>query len=78
MPKTATAQRNSIRDVVGIGQVWQHRRPEFSIEIKQVHRADRLVEAWFDSSDGHRSRGVTFADLSREYELLDDSHAPAA
>jgi hypothetical protein len=71
MSRSATAKCNQIRNVVGIGQIWQHHRPEFSIAIKQIHRADRLVEAWFDGPDGRASHDVTFADLRREYELLD-------
>jgi hypothetical protein len=66
-----TVQSNSIRDVVCIGQVWQHHEPDFSIRIKQIHRADRLVEAWLDTPGGRESHGVAFADLRREYELLE-------
>ena len=72
MESAATAQRNSIRNVVEIGQVWHHRGPEFSIEIKQIHRADQLVEAWLDGADGRESHGITFADLRREYELVEN------
>ena len=62
--------RNRIRDLVGIGQVWQHDEPRFRIEIRQIHRADRLVEAWFDGPEGRESHGVTFAALQGEYELV--------
>ena len=75
MPRAATAQRNIIRDVVQIGQVWQHHGPEFSIQIKQIHRADRLVEAFIDRPEGRERQGITFADLQREYELVDAPHA---
>ena len=69
MPDTA-ANRRSVRDLVRIGQVWEHRGPGFAIEIKQIHRADRLVEAWVELPGGVESRGVSFADLGREYELV--------
>jgi hypothetical protein len=78
MPSATTAQRNYVRNVVRIGQVWQHRGPEFSIRIKQIHRGDHLVEAWLDGPDGRESRGVTFADLRREYELVEKSDALVA
>ena len=71
MPRATTAQRNFIRGVVQIGQVWKHHRPEFSVQITQIHRADRLVEACIDGPDGHERRGITFADLQREYELVE-------
>ena len=73
MPSPATAQRRSIREVVRIGQVWQHDGTEFPIHIKQIHRADRLVEAWRDGPEGREKQGITFADLQREYELIDSS-----
>jgi hypothetical protein len=76
MPSAATAQRNSIRDMVEIGQVWQHHGDEFSIQIKQIHRADRLVEAWLDGPEGRKSHGITFADLKRQYALVESpTHA---
>jgi hypothetical protein len=71
MPSPATAQRRSIREVVRIGQVWQHDGTEFPMHIKQIHRADRLVEAWRDGPEGREKQGITFADLQREYELID-------
>ena len=71
MTSPATAQRKSIREVVGIGQVWQHRRTEFCIQIKQIHRADRLVEAWRDGHEERERQGIAFADLQREYELVE-------
>jgi hypothetical protein len=71
MPRASTEQRNIIREVVQIGQVWKHHGPEFSIQIKQIHRADRLVEAWRDGPEGRENQGITFADLQREYELID-------
>ncbi len=70
MTSAGALQRKSIRNTVRIGQVWQHHGPEFTIRIKQVHRVDGLVEAWFDGPDGGASRGVTFTDLAREYELV--------
>ena len=75
MPRTSTGQRNIMRDIVQIGQVWKHHGPEFSIQIKQIHRADRLVEACIDRPEGHERQGITFADLQREYELVDAPHA---
>ena len=78
MPSATTGQRNAIRNLVRIGQVWQHHDPEFSIRIKQIHRADRLVEAWLDGPDGRESHGVTFADLRREYQIVDKPDALAA
>jgi hypothetical protein len=71
MPSATTAKRNYIRDMVQIGQVWQHDGADFSIQIKQIHRADRLVEAWLDGPDGRKSNGITFADLRRQYELVE-------
>jgi len=64
--------RGDVRDIVRIGQVWRHRRQGSSIRIKQIHRADRTVEAWFERPDGRRPRQVPFADLRREYELTGD------
>ena len=75
MPRASTEQRNIIREVVRIGQVWKHHGPEFSIQIKQIHRADRLVEACIDGPEGRERQGITFADLQREYELVDAPHA---
>ncbi len=69
MPDTP-ANRRPVRDLVRIGQVWEHRGPRFAIEIKQIHRADRLVEARVKLPGGIESRGVSFADLGREYELV--------
>jgi hypothetical protein len=70
MTSAGAIQRKPIKNTIGIGQVWRHHSPEFSIRIKQVHRADALVEAWFDGPGGSACRGVTFADLAREYELI--------
>ena len=64
-------KRDSVRDTVRIGQVWRHRRQGSAIAIKQIHRADRTVEAWLQSADGRRSRQVSFAELRRDYELTD-------
>ncbi len=71
MSNAATEQRNIIRKVVQIGQVWEHRGPEFAIQIKQIHRADRLVEACIDGPEGRKTQGITFAELQREYELVE-------
>ena len=70
MPRASTARRNIIREVVQIGQVWKHHGPEFSIQIKQIHRADRLVEACIDGPEGPERHGITFADLQREYAVV--------
>jgi hypothetical protein len=72
MVDTAKGQRNYIRNVVRIGQVWQHHGAEYSIQIKQIHRADRAVEAWFEGPEGRISRAVPFADLGRAYELVEE------
>jgi hypothetical protein len=61
----------SVRDLLRIGQVWQHHGSEQSIQIRQIHRADRVVEAWFDTPDGLRSHAVAFADLQHDYELVE-------
>lgn len=66
------SRRGNVRDVVRIGQVWRHRRHGSAIRIKQIHRADRTVEAWFQPADGHRSRQVPFAELRRDYELTNE------
>jgi hypothetical protein len=65
-----TANAGSLPEVLRIGQVWEHDSPEFVIRIKQIHRADQLVEAWFDTPRGPEHHGVTFADLRRDYELI--------
>ena len=75
MSSAATGHRDFIRNVVQIGQVWKHHGPEFSIQIKQIHRADRLVEACIDGPEGRERQGITFADLQREYELVDAPRA---
>ncbi len=69
---TTTTRRRDIREVVRIGQVWRHRRDGSAICIKQIHRADRTVEASFDRVDGQRPRQVPFAELRRAYELTDE------
>ena len=74
MRRASTEQRNISREVVRIGQVWRHHGPEFSIQIKQIHRADRLVEACIDAPEGRKRQGITFADLQREYDLVDAPH----
>ena len=71
MTSRAVAQRKSIREAVGIGQLWQHRGAEFCIHITQIHRADRIVEAWRDGPEGPERQTITFADLQREYELVE-------
>ena len=70
MPAIGCSRRFPVRDVLTIGQVWRHHDPDFSIEVKQVHRADRLLEAWMPSVDGPQARTVTFNELQREYELI--------
>ncbi len=73
-------KRGNVRDIVRIGQVWRHRRQGPAIAVKQIHRADRTVEARWQSADGPRSRQVPFAELRRDYELTDarDGGAPGA
>ncbi len=71
MPSPATAQRKAIREVIRIGQVWQPHGTDSVVQIKQIHRADHLVEAWHDGPDGRESQGITFAELQREYELVE-------
>lgn len=75
MPSARAAQPNFIRNVVRIGQVWQHHEPEFSIQIRQIHRADRLVEASIDGPEGRERHGITFADLQREYDVVETTEA---
>ena len=70
MTSPAAEQRKSIREAVGIGQLWQRRGAEVCIEITQIHRADRLVEARHDGPDGPERQAITFAELKREYELV--------
>ncbi len=70
MPASASSSRRPLRDLLTIGQTWQHRDPDFSIEVKQVHRADRLLEAWVPTPTGPAARILSFADLSRDYELV--------
>jgi hypothetical protein len=69
MPTTAPAPRPRLRDLLTIGQTWQHHNPDFSIQVKQIYRADRLLEAWLQTPDGLEARTVTFAELRGEYEL---------
>jgi len=77
--ETSKKKRGDVRDIVRIGQEWRHRRLQFPIRIKQIHRADRTVEAWFECSEcsecpeGPHSRQLHFADLRREYDLIDQS-----
>ncbi|MGO9961555.1 MAG: hypothetical protein ACLP50_37215 [Solirubrobacteraceae bacterium] len=71
MPSPAPAQRKVIREVIRIGQMWQPHGTDSAIQIKQIHRADRLVEAWRDGPDGRQRQGITFAELQREYELVE-------
>jgi hypothetical protein len=71
MSTRAGAHSKALRDVLRIGQVWARREPHGSIQIKQIHRADRLVEAWFDTPRGPEAHGVSFADLRRDYELVE-------
>jgi hypothetical protein len=68
------AVRN-VRDIVRIGQVWRHRAHGSTIRIKQIHRADRTVEAWLQLPGVARARQLPFAELRRDYQLAD---APAA
>lgn len=71
MPSERAAQSNSIRDVLRIGQVWEHDGNGCCVRITQIHRADRLVEACYDAPDDHPSRPVTFSELGRNYKLVD-------
>jgi hypothetical protein len=70
MSATTSSPRPRLRDLLTIGQVWQHRDPSFSIRVRQIHRADRLLEAWVQTPDGPEARTVTFTELRREYELI--------
>ena len=71
MPSERAAQQNSIRDVLRIGQVWEHDGNGRCVWITQIHRADRLVEARYEAPGGHGSRAVTFSELGRDYTLVD-------
>jgi len=71
MPTDRAARSNSIRDVLRIGQVWEHDGNGCCVRITQIHRADRLVEACYDAPDDHPSRPVTFRELGRNYKLVD-------
>ena len=71
MPTDRAARSNSIRDVLRIGQVWEHDGNGCCVRITQIHRADRLVEACYDPPDDHPSRPVTFSELRRDYTLVD-------
>ena len=70
MPATSPPPRRPLRDLLAIGQFWQHHDPDFSIQVKQIHRADHLLEAWRPTPDGPEAHIVTFTDLTREYELI--------
>jgi hypothetical protein len=70
MPSDRAARSNPIRDVLRIGQVWEHDGNGYCVRITQIHRADRLVEACYEAPDGHRSRAVTFSELRRDYTLV--------
>ncbi len=70
MTATASSSRRPLRELLTIGQTWQHHDPDFSIQVKQIHRADRLLEAWVPTSGGREARIVSFADLSRDFELI--------
>ena len=71
MPTDRAARSNAIRDVLRIGQVWEHDGNGCCVRITQIHRADRLVEACYDAPDDHPSRPVTFSELGRIYKLVD-------
>ena len=71
MPTDRAARSNSIRDVLRIGQVWEHDGNGCCVRITQIHRADRLVVACYDARDDHPSRPVTFSELGRNYKLVD-------
>ena len=71
MPTDRAARSNSIRDVLRIGQVWEHDGNGCCVRITQIHRADGLVEACYDAPDDHPSRPVTFSELGRNYKLVD-------
>jgi hypothetical protein len=70
MPIGTAARSPSMRDVLRIGQVWEHDGNGYCVRIKQIHRADRLVEACRETPDGPRSRAVTFGELRRDYTLV--------
>ncbi len=70
MTATVSSSRRPLRDLLTIGQTWQHRDPDFSIQVKQIHRADRLLEACVPTSTGREARILSFADLGRDYDLI--------
>ncbi len=70
MPAIANSARRPLRDLLTIGQIWRHHDPDYSIQVKQIHRADRLLEARVQTTDGPKTHIVTFADLRRDYELI--------
>lgn len=62
----------AMRDRITIGQHWRRRRDGFEIRIRQVHRADRLVEAEAVTLqlDGRVSR-LRFDELRDSYVEVD-------
>lgn len=59
-----------MRNVVRIGQRWQHRRTGLVVAVYQVHRADRQVEVYPAGAEPTPRQLVPFAELKRRYRLL--------
>jgi hypothetical protein len=63
-----------VRRTVRIGQRWRHRADGQIVLIYQVHRGERLAEAYRERADPHQSRTrfpLGFGELGSNYELLD-------
>ncbi len=63
-----------MRDRVAIGQRWQRRRDRQVARIRQIHRADRLVELTLPDAAA-RPLLVAFTELRTKWRPLED---PAA
>jgi hypothetical protein len=64
----------AMRDRVGIGQTWRRRRDGLVVIVRQVHRAERLVEVRpvNPSLLDNAPRSVTFGELRHRWALSDD------
>ena len=60
--------RRAMRDRVQIGQAWRRRRDRVVMRIRQIHRADRVVELVDGAGDVHL---VAFRDLRTYWREVD-------
>lgn len=61
--------RRKVRELVRLGQSWEHVESAITWRVMNVHRADGMVAL---IGPGARPRYVTFGELGHQYELLDE------